>query len=100
MIYFLVLQEKLLSQPLKKIVFEDYNQYFIKNVGSQNSFNELLSSGIAGAKSILVIPYFTASANSSTNPLSPMLSPCVRRYSEVYTTSHPCNIINIYTEHC
>jgi hypothetical protein len=68
-------ESKLISSPVKKMFFEDYNQYLIKNVGSQNSFNQLLSSGIAGAKSILIIPYFTASSNSSSNALSPLLSP-------------------------
>jgi hypothetical protein len=67
-------ESKLISNPSKKMFFEDYNQYFIKNVGSGNSFNELLSSGIANAKSLLLIPYFTSSANSSSNPLSPLLS--------------------------
>lgn len=95
-------EAKLISNPVKKVVFEDYNQYMIKNVGSQNNFNELLSSGIANIKSLLLVPLFTASSNSSSNPLSPLLSPFDTKHSAVMAYINNFNIkiagSNVFSE--
>jgi hypothetical protein len=41
---------------LRDISYLDYNQYGLKNVGSGESFNHLVSNGISNLKAVLIIP--------------------------------------------
>jgi len=49
------------TNPNKTIIYNDIYQYKIKNVSGGASFNELITNGIKGIKSVLLIPYFTSS---------------------------------------
>ena len=61
-----------LSNPVKRIFYEDIYQFVIQNVASGTSFNSLISNGISNMKKVLIAPYFTASANGGIHqPQSP-----------------------------
>lgn len=68
-----VYEQAYLSQPVKRIVYTDIYQYQVLNVAAGAQFNQLITNGIAGLKSVLVLPYFTAAANG--NGVDPILSP-------------------------
>jgi hypothetical protein len=51
-----------LSSPVKTIQYSDYYQYQVLSVGSGQQFNNLLTNGIANIKSVLIIPYYSASS--------------------------------------
>ena len=53
-------EQALLSSPIKTINYTDVYQYQVLNVASGGSVNSLLTNGLAGIKSVLVIPFFTA----------------------------------------
>ena len=61
-----------LKDPVKEVYFEDVYSYQVKNIASQGTFDQLISVGLAGLQSILIIPYYTSSSNGS---LSPIYSP-------------------------
>ncbi len=58
-----VYEQAYLSSPVKRIVYTDIYQYFINNVAAGGTFNQLVTNGIAGIKSVLVLPFYTAAAN-------------------------------------
>ena len=41
---------------LRDISYHDYYQYGLKNIGSGESFNHLVSNGISNLKAVLIIP--------------------------------------------
>ena len=53
-------EQALLSSPIKTINYTDVYQYQVLNVASGASINSLLTNGLAGIKSVLVVPFFTA----------------------------------------
>jgi hypothetical protein len=57
-----------LSSPVKKVVYTDIYQYQVASVAAGGTFNNLITNGIANIKSVLVLPYFTASANAGLQP--------------------------------
>jgi hypothetical protein len=61
-----------LSSPVKKVVYTDIYQYQVLSVGAGATFNNLLTNGISNIKSVLVVPFFTTTANEG---VSPILSP-------------------------
>jgi hypothetical protein len=65
-----VFESSYLSSPVKKIVYTDVYQYQVNGV--TGAFNNLITNGIANIKSVLVLPFVSASANGG---LSPFLSP-------------------------
>lgn len=68
-----VFETSYLSSPIKKIVYEDIYQYQIVNqITAGQTFNSLITNGIANIKSVLVLPYYQASSNGG---LDPLLSP-------------------------
>jgi hypothetical protein len=69
-----VFEQAYLSSPIKQIKYTDIYQYQVINVGANNQFNNLLTNGIANIKSVLVLPFFSSTYNS-TLALSPLLSP-------------------------
>ena len=65
-------QRYLSLSPTKRIEYEDVFQYQFSGVNAGDTFNFLVSNGIADIQSVLVVPYLSASANSNMNPfLSP-----------------------------
>jgi len=57
-----------LSQPVKKVDYTDIYQYLISNISASNGqINSLVSNGIAGIKSVLVVPFFSTVAAAAGN---------------------------------
>lgn len=59
-----------IGSPIKKIVYEDIYQYQVLNVASAGLFNNLITNGLANITKVLVLPYFTATANGAISPLT------------------------------
>jgi hypothetical protein len=65
-------QRYLSLAPTKRVEYEDVFQYNLSGVNAGDTFNFLVSNGIADIQNVLVVPYLSASANNSMNPfLSP-----------------------------
>ena len=62
-----------LSSPVKKIVYTDIYQYSVPSIASGQTFNQLISNGIANIKSVLLIPFYVQAG--SAVQCSPILSP-------------------------
>lgn len=58
-----------LSNPVKQISYTDVYQYQVTNIGAGATFNSLLTNGIAGLKSSLLIPFFSSSVAGTGLPL-------------------------------
>lgn len=58
-------EQAYLASPVKTIKYTDVYQYQINNVngGGQQNFNSLLTNGISNVKSVLLLPFFSASPN-------------------------------------
>jgi hypothetical protein len=57
-----VFETAYLSSPVKQIKYTDIYQYQITNVASNGQINSLLTNGIAGMKSVLLVPFYTATS--------------------------------------
>lgn len=68
-------EQAYLSSPIKRIVYTDIYQYQVSGIGAGSSFNNLITNGIAGIKSVLVLPFFTAASNAGTSPLQSVFDP-------------------------
>lgn len=64
-----VYEQAYLSSPVKRIVYTDIYQYQVSSVAAGGTFNQLITNGIAGIKSVLVLPFYTTAANAAVNPL-------------------------------
>ncbi len=64
-----IYEQAYLSSPVKRIVYTDIYQYQVSSVAAGATFNQLITNGIAGIKSVLVLPFFTTAANAAINPL-------------------------------
>lgn len=64
-----VYEQAYLSSPVKRVVYTDIYQYQVLSVSAGASFNNLITNGIAGIKSVLVLPFFTTAANAAVPPL-------------------------------
>jgi len=65
-----VFETSYLSSPVKKIVYTDIYQYQIVNqIGAGQTFNNLITNGIANIKSVLVLPFFQSASNASISPI-------------------------------
>ena len=66
-----VYEQAYLSTPVKKIDYSDIYQYQVLGVKGGTNFNNLITNGIAGIKSVLLIPYHSpvAAVNASISPL-------------------------------
>ena len=58
-----------LSSPVKKIDYCDIYQYQVLNIAANGVVNQLISNGIAGVKSVLTLPFYTAAANGGVQPI-------------------------------
>ena len=73
-------EQAYLANVVRKIDYEDIYQYQVLNVPSNTaggSFNNLITNGIAGLKSVLVIPFHSpvAAVNNSISPLQSAFDP-------------------------
>ena len=60
-----VFESAYLSSPVKSIKYSDYYQYQVQGIaGNGGQFNNLITNGIANIKSVLIIPYYSASSAS------------------------------------
>jgi hypothetical protein len=60
-----VFESAYLSSPVKSIKYSDYYQYQVQAIaGNGGQFNNLITNGIANIKSVLIIPYYSASSAS------------------------------------
>lgn len=57
-----------LSSSVKKVVYTDIYQYQVPSLAVGGNLNQLITNGIANIKSVLVLPYFTATANAGLQP--------------------------------
>jgi len=69
-----VFEQAYLSTPVKQIKYTDIYQYQITNVSSNGMINNLITNGIANIKSILVLPYYSPLAGTSTTNLKSGIS--------------------------
>jgi hypothetical protein len=58
-----------LSSPVKNIVYNDIYQYLISNVATNANINQLITNGISSLKSVLLVPFYTATENSAIDPI-------------------------------
>ena len=68
-----IYEQAYLSNPVRKIDYEDIYQYQVLNVNAGGTFNNLITNGIAGIKSVLVIPFHSA-VTAVNNAISPLQS--------------------------
>ena len=61
-----------ISQSIKSVEYSDYYQYLVQNIagGGSGNINALITNGISGLKSCLVIPSINPAANQNVNPLT------------------------------
>ena len=59
-----------LSSPIKKIKYTDVYQYQVSGITSNGTFNQLITNGIAGIKSVLVMPFYSGTASNTGMPIS------------------------------
>jgi hypothetical protein len=71
-----VIEHTYIGDPIKTIQYTDIYQYQVLSVGAGSTFNSLLTNGIAGIKSVLVLPYYSAGSNAGLPAgISPYQSP-------------------------
>ena len=59
-------EQAILSSPIKQINYTDVYQYQVTNIGAGQMINQLITNGIANIKSILILPFFSATATNTT----------------------------------
>jgi len=59
-------EQAILSSPIKQINYTDVYQYQIINIPTGQFINQLITNGIANIKSILLLPFYSASASNTT----------------------------------
>jgi hypothetical protein len=62
-------EQAYLSSPVKQIKYTDVYQYQVQNIGSGNTFNNLLTNGIANVKSLLILPFYSPSPEATSSVL-------------------------------
>ncbi len=67
-----------ISQSVKSVEYSDYYQYIVQNVlgAGAGNINALITNGISGLKSCLVIPVFNSAGSNGVNPLLSPYDPC------------------------
>jgi len=70
-----IYEQAYLSSSVKTIVYNDLYQYQITGVNPNAVFNNLITNGISGIQTILVLPFYSANSNGGVSPLqSPFAS--------------------------
>jgi hypothetical protein len=65
-----VFEQAYLSSPIKNIVYTDVYQYQVLNVPATQTFNNLLTNGLANVKSVLILPFYTSIVPGGAGVLS------------------------------
>jgi len=61
-----IFEQAYLSSPIKSIKYTDVYQYQISNISANNGqVNSLLTNGIAGIKSVLILPFYSVAAGNT-----------------------------------
>jgi len=60
-------EQAYLSNPVKNIKYTDIYQYQVVNIGSNQVYNNLITNGIANIKSVLVLPFYSATSTNTPN---------------------------------
>jgi hypothetical protein len=63
-----IYEQAYLSSSVKTIVYNDLYQYQVINVAPNSPFNNLITNGIAGIQTILVLPFFNPQSNQNLIP--------------------------------
>lgn len=61
-----VFEQAYLSEPVKKIVYNDVYQYTILGTAAGSTFNTLVTNGIANIKEVLVLPFHNSTTTAAT----------------------------------
>ena len=69
-------EQAYLSQSVKNIEYSDLYFYQVLNQASNQNIQALISNGIAGLKSILVVPFLSAASNQGLQPIQSPFDPC------------------------
>jgi hypothetical protein len=65
-----IFEQAYISNPIKQIKYTDVYQYQVINIpANSGTFNNLLTNGIANIKSVLLLPFYSATAGSSNTGL-------------------------------
>jgi hypothetical protein len=64
-----------LSSPVKNIVYTDIYQYIVPGITAGQNINQLITNGISSLKSVLCIPFYTATANAGFDPITSPFDP-------------------------
>jgi len=65
-----IFEQAYLSSPIKQIKYTDIYSYQVFNVAANNGqVNQLLTNGISNVKSILILPFFSATAGTANTGL-------------------------------
>ena len=62
-----VFEQSYLSDPIATIKYSDYYQYTVQDIGGLQPFNRLITNGVVGLKSVLIIPMYAKSAPGALN---------------------------------
>jgi hypothetical protein len=60
-------EQAYLSSPVKQIKYTDVYQYQVQNIPAGSTFNNLITNGIANVKSVLILPFYSASTSAVTS---------------------------------
>lgn len=63
-----IYEQAYLSSSVKTIVYNDLYQYQVLNVPAGSNFNNLITNGIAGIQTVLVLPFYNSGFNQGITP--------------------------------
>jgi hypothetical protein len=63
-----IYEQAYLTSSVKTIVYNDLYQYQVLNVAAGQPFNNLITNGISGIQTILVLPFYSPSSNETITP--------------------------------
>lgn len=69
-----IFEQAYISQSAKTIVYNDLYQYQVLNTGANQTFNQLITNGIAGIQSVVVIPFYNSASNGGTQPFQSLFA--------------------------
>ena len=64
-----IYEQAYLSSSVKTIVYNDLYQYQVAGVQPNAVFNNLITNGISGIQTVLVLPFYSASSNGGISPI-------------------------------
>jgi hypothetical protein len=74
-------EQAYLSNPVKNIKYTDIYQYQVQNIIGATPFSNLITNGIANIKSVLVLPFFSATNNTILPVANVGLTTSLQAYS-------------------